>query len=58
LDIRCVSLAKEKEEVYTHLLKKSIRLPATSSALMILRHIRDEAHRFGLQYNIKLRALK
>jgi excinuclease ABC subunit C len=58
LDIRCVSLAKEKEEVYTHLLKKSIRLPATSSALMLLRHIRDEAHRFGLQYNIKLRALK
>jgi excinuclease ABC subunit C len=58
LDIRCVSLAKEREEVYTHLLKKSIRLPATSSALMLLRHIRDEAHRFGLQYNIKLRALK
>jgi excinuclease ABC subunit C len=58
LDIRCVSLAKEKEEVYTHLLKKSIRLPATSSALMLLRHIRDEAHRFGLQYNIKLRAIK
>jgi excinuclease ABC subunit C len=51
-------LAKEKEEVYTHLLKKSIRLPATSGALMLLRHIRDEAHRFGLQYNIKLRALK
>ena len=58
LDIRCVSLAKEREEVYTHLLKKSIRLPATSSALMLLRHIRDEAHRFGLQYNIKLRTLK
>ena len=58
LDIRCVSLAKEKEQVYTHLLKKPIRLPATSSALMLLRHIRDEAHRFGLQYNIKLRALK
>jgi excinuclease UvrABC nuclease subunit len=36
-------------------LKQPIRLPNTSEALMLLRHIRDEAHRFGLQYNIKLR---
>ncbi|MGA7542044.1 MAG: excinuclease ABC subunit UvrC [Nitrososphaeraceae archaeon] len=55
LDIPCISLAKEKEEIYTHLLKQPIRLPNTSEALMLLRHIRDEAHRFGLQYNIKLR---
>lgn len=55
LDIPCISLAKEKEEIYTHLLKQPIRLPNTSGALMLLRHIRDEAHRFGLKYNIKLR---
>jgi excinuclease ABC subunit C len=55
LDIPCISLAKEKEEIYTHLLKLPIRLPNTSEALLLLRHIRDEAHRFGLQYNIKLR---
>ena len=55
LDIPCISLAKEKEEICTHLLKQPIRLPNTSEALMLLRHIRDEAHRFGLQYNIKLR---
>jgi excinuclease ABC subunit C len=55
LDIKCISLAKEKEEVYTQLLKKPIRLPNSSEALKLLRHIRDEAHRFGLQYNIKLR---
>jgi excinuclease ABC subunit C len=55
LDIPCISLAKEKEEIYTHLLKQPIRLPNTSEALMLLRHIRDEAHRFGLHYNIKLR---
>jgi excinuclease ABC subunit C len=55
LNIPCISLAKEKEEIYTHLLKQPIRLPNTSEALMLLRHIRDEAHRFGLQYNIKLR---
>ena len=58
LDIPCISLAKEKEEIYTHLLKQPIRLPNTSEALMLLRHIRDEAHRFGLQYNIKLRTFE
>jgi excinuclease ABC subunit C len=58
LDVKCISLAKEKEEVYTHLLKKPIRLPNSSEALKLLRHIRDEAHRFGLQYNIKLRTFK
>ena len=58
LDIRCISLAKEKEEVYTHLLKRPLQLPTTNEALKMLRHIRDEAHRFGLLYNIKLRTLK
>ncbi len=58
LDIPCISLAKEKEEIYTHSLKQPIRLPNTSEALMLLRHIRDEAHRFGLQYNIKLRTFE
>lgn len=58
LDIACISLAKEKEEVYTHLLKKPIQLPNSSEALKLLRHMRDEAHRFGLQYNIKLRTFK
>jgi excinuclease ABC subunit C len=58
LEIDCISLAKEKEEVYIHPLKKPLRLPKTSGALKVLQHIRDEAHRFGLQYNIKLRAFK
>jgi excinuclease UvrABC nuclease subunit len=35
-----------------------LQLPSTSEALKMLRHIRDEAHRFGLLYNIKLRTLK
>jgi excinuclease ABC subunit C len=55
LDIPCISIAKEKEEIYTHLLRKPIRLAYASKALKLLRHVRDEAHRFGLQYNIKLR---
>jgi excinuclease ABC subunit C len=55
LDIPCISIAKEKEEIYTHFLKKPIRLHNTSGALSMLRHIRDEAHRFGLRYNVILR---
>lgn len=58
LDIPCISIAKEKEEIYTHFLKKPIRLPNTSGALRLLRHIRDEAHRFGLRYNVILRTFK
>jgi excinuclease ABC subunit C len=58
LDIPCISIAKEKEEIYTHFLKKPIRLHNTSGALSLLRHIRDEAHRFGLQYNVILRTFK
>ena len=58
LDIPCISIAKEKEEIYTHFLKKPIRLHSTSGALRLLRHIRDEAHRFGLRYNVILRTFK
>jgi excinuclease ABC subunit C len=58
LDIPCISIAKEKEEIYTHFLKKPIRLPNTSGGLRLLRHIRDEAHRFGLRYNVLLRTFK
>jgi excinuclease ABC subunit C len=58
LDIPCISIAKEKEEIYTHFLKKPIRLHNTSGALSLVRHIRDEAHRFGLRYNVILRTIK
>jgi excinuclease ABC subunit C len=58
LDIKCISLAKEKEEVYVHPFKRPISIPETSGAIMLLRHVRDEAHRFGLQYNIKIRSFE
>jgi excinuclease ABC subunit C len=54
-DIKCISLAKENEEVYTNLLSAPIIIPRTSPALKVIQHIRDEAHRFGLMYNISLR---
>jgi excinuclease ABC subunit C len=32
-------------------------LPKSNAGLKMLQHLRDEAHRFGLAYNIKLRKL-
>ena len=51
LDIPCVSLAKENEEVFVPNRQKSIIIPKTRQSLQILQYLRDEAHRFGVQYN-------
>ncbi|MGI0101688.1 MAG: excinuclease ABC subunit UvrC [Nitrosotalea sp.] len=53
--IPVVSLAKENEEIYHPNLKNTIVLPKNNSALKILQHARDEAHRFGVAYNRTLR---
>jgi excinuclease ABC subunit C len=57
IDIPCISLAKENEEIFTPFSNKSLILPKRSSALKVLQHIRDESHRFGLDYNANLRKL-
>ena len=57
IDIPCISLAKENEEIYTPFSNKSLIFPKRSSALKVLQHIRDESHRFGLDYNANLRKL-
>jgi len=53
--IECISLAKENEEVYTRYSSKPVIISKNQKSLMILQHIRDESHRFGLAYNRKLR---
>ena len=58
IDIPCISLAKENEEICVPYSNKPIILPKSSSALKLLQHIRDEAHRFGLAYNVNLRRIK
>ena len=49
--IPIISLAKENEEIYHPNLKSPIILPKNNSALKVLQHARDEAHRFGVMYN-------
>lgn len=52
-----VGLAKQFEEIHYEQKgdRTPIRLPLDSNALIILRRIRDEAHRFALTYHRKLR---
>lgn len=57
-DVPCISLAKENEEIYVTSSKEPIVLPKSNSGLKMLQHARDEAHRFGLAYNIKLRKVQ
>jgi excinuclease ABC subunit C len=54
-DIACVSLAKENEEIFTPHATRPLVLPRSHSGLKVLQRIRDEAHRFGLAYNVSLR---
>ena len=55
LDISCISIAKENEEIYLPHKSTPIGIDKSNQALKILQQLRDEAHRFGLAYNIKLR---
>jgi excinuclease ABC subunit C len=58
LKIPCISIAKEKEEIFVSGSPFPVIIQKTSKSLKILQYLRDEAHRFGLNYNIKLRDLK
>ena len=54
-DIPVISLAESHELVFIEGQDQPIALPKDSKALLLLRHIRDEAHRFAVSYHRKLR---
>jgi len=54
--IEAIGLAKRHEEVFRPGQSDPILLEADSPALLLLRRIRDEAHRFAVSYHRKLRA--
>lgn len=56
-DLACIGLAKENEEIYLQGMREPVVLPKSNAGLKMLQHARDEAHRFGLAYNVKLRKL-
>lgn len=53
---KIVGLAKRQEEVYFPFNSVPVFLPRRSEALLLMQHVRDEAHRFALTYHRKLRA--
>ena len=55
-DMQIISLAKRIEEVYVPGNSDPIVLPRNSSALRLLVHIRDEAHRTAVGYHRKVRS--
>ncbi|MFX0085400.1 MAG: excinuclease ABC subunit UvrC [Candidatus Hodarchaeota archaeon] len=54
-EIPVIGLAKREEEIYLPLKRNPIPIPKSSSALRLLQHGRDEAHRFAISYHKKRR---
>ena len=54
--VAVAALAKKREEVYLPERAKGLRLPRTARSLHLLQRVRDEAHRFAVRYNRKLRS--
>jgi excinuclease ABC subunit C len=55
-DVVVIALAKKEEEVFRPDRTEPIRLDRRNRALHLLQRIRDEAHRFAVRYNRKLRS--
>ena len=55
-DVAVVALAKKEEEVFVPGRSQPVRLDRRHRALHLLQRIRDEAHRFAVRYNRKLRS--
>jgi excinuclease ABC subunit C len=53
--VAVVALAKREEEVFLAGRREGITLPRRDRALHLLQRLRDEAHRFAISYNRKLR---
>ncbi|MDH5590369.1 MAG: excinuclease ABC subunit UvrC [Gemmatimonadota bacterium] len=54
-DVTVIGLAKKEEEVFLPGRKDPVRLDRRNRGLHLLQRIRDEAHRFAVGYNRKLR---
>ena len=56
VDVRIVSLAKREEQLYVPGWEDPVTLPTGSSSLYLVKRVRDEAHRFAIEYHRTLRA--
>ena len=53
--LNMIGLAKKFEEIYLPAHKEPLTIPKASPGLRLLKQIRDEAHRFAVEYNRKVR---
>ncbi|MFN3604581.1 MAG: excinuclease ABC subunit UvrC [Leptonema sp. (in: bacteria)] len=53
IEIPLIGLAKQEEEIYFPENSKPNKFDKNSPGMLLLRQIRDEAHRFGLEHNNK-----
>jgi excinuclease ABC subunit C len=58
LNIPLIAIAKREEEVYLHGRRLPLQINKDDKALLFIREIRDEAHRFAIEYNRMLRTKK
>jgi len=54
--LNIVSLAKREEELYLPEESNPVRLPRNTDVFFLIQRIRDEAHRFAINYHKKLRS--
>ena len=54
--VALAALAKKEEVVFLPGDKEGLRIPRTARSLHLLQRVRDEAHRFAVRYNRKLRS--
>ncbi|MER3413755.1 MAG: excinuclease ABC subunit C [Armatimonadota bacterium] len=55
LTVPTIGLAKRREQIFQPGVPQPLELPLSSAGLVLLRRLRDEAHRFALSYHRKLR---
>ena len=55
LNIPLASIAKQEERIYSSLKSRPLSFPKDIPALNLIRRVRDEAHRFAVNYHLLLR---
>jgi excinuclease ABC subunit C len=58
IDIPVFGLAKKNEEIFAPGISQPVLLPRRDEGLRLLQRMRDEAHRFAIEYNRQRRAKK
>ena len=60
LNIPVISIAKKNEEIFVEWSDESIELEQDSSVLKLVQNVRDESHRFAINYHkiLRLRSIK